>query len=120
LGVDWTPDSDTLVYGKYNRGYKPGGLGCAATFCVQTPLPYTDRELVDAFEVGFKRDWRDWNLTTNAVFFYYDYQGYQVSNTIVPDDPDGFACRCLNGARIARDGRWLRPSAAPRSGPQGA
>jgi iron complex outermembrane receptor protein len=89
LGVDWTPDSDTLVYGKYNRGYKPGGLGCAATFCVQTPLPYTDKELVDAFEVGFKRDWRDWNLTTNAVFFYYDYQGYQVSNTIVPDDPDG-------------------------------
>jgi iron complex outermembrane recepter protein len=89
LGVDWTPDSDTLLYGKYNRGYKPGGLGCAATFCVQTPLPYTDKELVDAFEVGFKRDWRDWNLTTNAVAFYYDYQGYQVSNLIVPDDPDG-------------------------------
>jgi iron complex outermembrane receptor protein len=89
LGVDWTPDSDTLIYGKYNRGYKPGGLGCAATFCTQTPLPYTDKELVDAFEVGFKREWADWNLTTNAVVFYYDYQGYQVSNTIVPDDPDG-------------------------------
>jgi iron complex outermembrane receptor protein len=89
LGVDWTPDSDTLIYAKYNRGYKPGGLGCAATFCVQTPLPYTDKELVDAIEIGFKRDWREWNLTTNAVAFYYDYQGYQVSNTIVPDDPDG-------------------------------
>jgi iron complex outermembrane recepter protein len=89
LGVDWTPDADTLIYGKYNRGYKPGGLGCAATFCTQVATPYTDKELVDAFEVGFKRDWRELNLITNAVLFYYDYQGYQVSNTIVPDDPDG-------------------------------
>ncbi len=89
LGVDWTPDDDTLIYGKYNRGYKPGGLGCAATFCTQVATPYTDKELVDAFELGFKREWTDWNLTTNAVLFYYDYNGYQVSNTIVPDDPDG-------------------------------
>lgn len=89
LGVDWTPDDDTLIYGKYNRGYKPGGLGCAATFCLMVPTPFTDKELVDAFELGFKREWSDWNLTTNATLFFYDYQGYQISNTIVPDDPDG-------------------------------
>jgi iron complex outermembrane recepter protein len=87
LGLDWTPDEDTLIYGKYNRGYKPGGLGCSDTNCNLTATPYTDKELVDAFELGFKREWRDWNLTTNAVLFYYDYQGYQVSNTIVPE-PD--------------------------------
>ena len=57
LGVDWTPDDDTLIYGKYNRGYKPGGLGCAATFCTQVATPFTDKELVDAFELGFKREW---------------------------------------------------------------
>ena len=91
LGVDWTPDEDTLVYGKYNRGYKPGGLGCADTNCNLTVTPYTDKELVDAFELGFKREWSDWNLTTNATLFYYDYQGYQVSNTIVPEpDSTGF------------------------------
>lgn len=88
LGVDWTPDSDTLVYGKYNRGYKPGGVGCAAVNCTMVVTPFTDKELVDAFELGFKRTWSDWDLTTNATLFYYDYQGYQVSNTIVPDDPD--------------------------------
>lgn len=91
LGVDWTPDDDTLIYGKYNRGYKPGGLGCADTNCNLTVTPYTDKELVDAFELGFKREWSDWNLTTNATLFYYDYQGYQVSNTIVPEpDSTGF------------------------------
>ena len=89
LGVDWTPDDDTLIYGKYNRGYKPGGLGCAAVFCTLIATPFTDKEIVDAFELGFKRDWRDWNLITNAVLYYYDYQGYQVPNTIIPDDPDG-------------------------------
>lgn len=89
LGVDWTPDSDTLIYGKYNRGYKPGGLGCAAVNCTLVVTPFTDKELVDAFELGFKRTWTDWDVTTNATLFFYDYQGYQVSNTIVPDDPDG-------------------------------
>ena len=88
LGLDWTPDNDTLVYAKYNRGYKPGGLGAAATFGLMVPTPYTDKELVDAVELGLKREWPEANLTTNAVLFYYDYQGYQVSNTVVPEDPD--------------------------------
>jgi len=87
LGLDWTPDDDTLIYGKYNRGYKPGGLGCADTNCNLTVTPYTDKELVDAFELGAKREWPALNLTTNATLFFYDYQGYQVSNTIVPE-PD--------------------------------
>ncbi len=91
VGLDWTPDADTLIYGKYNRGYKPGGLGCSDTNCNLTVTPYTDKELVDAFELGYKKEWRDWNLTTNAVLYYYDYQGYQVSNTIVPEpDSTGF------------------------------
>jgi iron complex outermembrane receptor protein len=88
IGIDWTPDDDTLIYGKYNRGYKPGGLGAAATFGLMVPTPYTDKELVDAFEIGLKRDWSSLNLTTNVVAFFYDYQGYQVSNTVVPEDPD--------------------------------
>ena len=74
LGVDWTPDDDTLIYGKYNRGYKPGGLGCADTNCNLTVTPYTDKELVDAFELGYKKEWPALNLTTNATLFYYDYQ----------------------------------------------
>ncbi|HVY90974.1 MAG TPA: TonB-dependent receptor [Hyphomonadaceae bacterium] len=89
LGLDWTPDKDTLIFGKYSRGYKPGGLGCAATFCLFVPTPYADKEINDAYELGIKREWRDWNLTTNIDLFYYDYQGYQVPNTVVPEDPDG-------------------------------
>lgn len=87
VGLDWTPDEDTLIYGQYNRGYKPGGLGCAAVFCNMVNTPFTDQELVDAFELGFKRTWSDWDLVTNATLFFYDYQGYQVPNLVVPPDP---------------------------------
>ncbi len=45
LGLDWTPDADTLIYGKYNRGYKPGGFGAAATFGLMLATPYTDKEI---------------------------------------------------------------------------
>lgn len=89
LGVDWTPDNDTLIYGKYNRGYKPGGIGAAATFGLMLNTPYTDKEILDAFEGGFKREWRSLNLTTNVAAFYYDYAGYQVSNQVVPDPIPG-------------------------------
>ena len=89
IGLDWTPDTDTLVYAKYNRGYKPGGLGAAETFGLLLATPFTDKELVNATELGLKREWRDLNLTTNVVAFYYDYQGYQVSNQVIPADDGG-------------------------------
>jgi len=89
LGLDWTPDADTLIYAKYNRGYKPGGIGSANTNGNLVATPYTDQELVNAYELGLKREWEPLNLTTNAVVFYYDYEGYQVSNAVVPEDPDG-------------------------------
>lgn len=89
IGLDWKPDNDTLVYVKIDRGYKPGGLGAADVFGVLAPTPFTDQELVDAYEAGFKRDWREWGLTTNIVAFFYNYDGYQVSNAVIPEDPDG-------------------------------
>jgi iron complex outermembrane receptor protein len=91
VGLEWTPDSDTLIYAKYDRGYKPGGLGCSDTNCNLTVTPFTDKELVNAYEFGVKREWSEYNLTTNLDVFFYDYQGYQVSNTIVPEpDSTGF------------------------------
>jgi iron complex outermembrane receptor protein len=84
VGLDWTPDTDTLVYAKYNRGYKPGGFGAADVFGILAPTPYTDKETVDAVEFGIKREWRDWNLTTDVVAYYDDYKGYQTTNLIIP------------------------------------
>ncbi len=86
LGLDYTPDADTLIYGKWTRGFKPGGFGAASVGTNFNPRPRVDEEILDSYELGFKRTWypNDTYLTTNVVLFYYDYEGYQVPNTVVP------------------------------------
>jgi iron complex outermembrane receptor protein len=76
-GVEYSPTNDTLVFGKYSRGYKAGGfnnIGFGA-------LPYTDPEFVNAYEAGWKQQWDSLNLTTNSALFWYDYEDAQVPLT---------------------------------------
>ena len=79
LGVEYRPLDDTLLFAKYSRGYKAGGfnnLGFGAE-------PYTESESVDAYEGGWKQEWIDWGLTTNAAVFYYKYQDMQAPLTVI-------------------------------------
>ena len=73
VGLDWTPDADTLVYGKYTRGYKAGGFNSGSL----QQYPTTDAEFIDAFELGAKRTFFG-RFQANASVYYYDYQGIQV------------------------------------------
>ena len=52
LGLDYTPTDDMLVYAKYVRGYRAGGVSPQAPpeFAIFQP------EKVDTYEVGFKID----------------------------------------------------------------
>jgi iron complex outermembrane receptor protein len=78
-GLEYRPLDDTLLFAKYSRGYKAGGfnnLGFAA-------LPYTDPEFVDSYEGGWKQEWADWGLTTNAAAFFYKYTDVQSPLTVV-------------------------------------
>jgi iron complex outermembrane receptor protein len=73
VGIDWTPDADTLIYGKYSRGYKAGGF---STFTL-APNPETDKETVDAFEVGLKKTFFQ-QFQLNAAGFWYNYKNDQI------------------------------------------
>ncbi len=79
-GVEWTPDSQTLVYAKYSRGYKSGGYNIGI-FTVLSYFPYTAPEHVDSFEVGYKKTWFH-SLTTDIAAFYYSYENLQIPTTI--------------------------------------
>ena len=71
--LDWTPDSSTLAYFKYSRGYKSGGW---STYTIG-PEPEVGSEFVDAFELGAKKTiGSQWTL--NGDVFYYNYNGEQV------------------------------------------
>lgn len=77
VGLDYSPNATTLVYAKYDRGYKAGGFnsnGSAAS------LPY-GAEKLDAFEIGSKNRFLDNRVQVNLAAFYFDYKGYQASQT---------------------------------------
>ncbi|HEY4940554.1 MAG TPA: TonB-dependent receptor [Rhizomicrobium sp.] len=80
-GVEWTPDEQTLVYGKYARGYKSGGFN-VGIFTVLSYTPWTDSEHVNSFEVGAKHTFGNW-LTTNVAVFHYDYKNLQIPLAVV-------------------------------------
>jgi outer membrane receptor protein involved in Fe transport len=102
LTIDWKPDlaftDETLLYVSYAHGYKAGGMNPPATGLVcyagcgnyieewnnrDATKPKTfDPEYVDAFEIGAKNVLLDGKLTVNTAAFYYDYQGYQLSQIV--------------------------------------
>jgi iron complex outermembrane receptor protein len=72
-GIEWTPDPDTLVYARYNRGYKAFALNAGYNGYTPEAKP----EYLNDFEVGFKKTFNR-NLVIDADVFYYDYSNYQV------------------------------------------
>jgi outer membrane receptor protein involved in Fe transport len=93
--LDWTPTvsftDKTLVYLSYSRGYKGGGfntpcqaslgqVGGSAAACGY-PLSYNP-EFIDAYEVGTKNTLLGGRLTLDGDFFYYNYDGYQISTIV--------------------------------------
>jgi iron complex outermembrane receptor protein len=75
LGLDWKPDPDTLVYAKYTRGYKAGGFNSGTT-TLQANVS-TDKETIDAYEVGAKKTFAG-RFQANASAFLYNYQDIQI------------------------------------------
>jgi len=74
LGIDWTPNDNRLLYAKYTRGYKAGGFNSASP--TLSPLVTTDKETVDAYEIGLKQTVSR-RFRINASAFIYDYKNIQ-------------------------------------------
>lgn len=85
-GIQWQPDASTNYYARYSRGYKSGGFNAGGI----SQFPLTDKETLDAYEVGMKKSFGD-QLQLNASYFYYAYDGLQVPLDVVE-----------NGVRLTR------------------
>jgi iron complex outermembrane receptor protein len=92
MALDWKPvlpfTDETLIYGSYAHGYKAGGANPPPPVVAfygdvavqQEVIPDVfGPEFIDAFEVGAKNTLLNGALTFNLTGFYYDYEGYQVS-----------------------------------------
>jgi iron complex outermembrane receptor protein len=84
LGVEWTPDPNTLMYLKYSRGYKSGGFN-ASTLSVN---PESDPEHLDAIELGGKEVFNR-TFQINGALFYYNYKNKQIPLTLPPETAGG-------------------------------
>lgn len=84
LRLDWTPSDDTLIFANYARGYKGGGFISGGGSAVLAPIPGTDKEQLDGYEIGWKQNFPDLYLTINTDLYLYDYKGYQVPNAVIP------------------------------------
>ena len=92
--LNWTPKlnftDQTLIYGSYAHGYKAGGanppgpvLPAFAVGDANPDHPLTFKpEFIDAFELGSKNTMLDGALTLNGSIFYYNYEGYQISEIV--------------------------------------
>ena len=90
LVVEKDIDDDTMFYGSFTRGYKPGGsnltYGREDVVAQIVVLPTFQEEIVDAFEVGLKTDLADGRVRLNTAAFLYNYEGLQYQAT----DPEVF------------------------------
>ena len=75
-GIDFNPSKQTLVYAKYDSGYKAGGF---------TDISPYGPESVSGFEAGSKLRFLDNRAQLNVFAFSYDYTGQQVSETVKLD-----------------------------------
>ena len=78
-GLEWTPDTHTLAYLKYSRGYKSGGFNGGAIL----PNPETLPETINAYEAGVK-EVVSRSLQVNVALFDYDYNNLQDPLTVLP------------------------------------
>ncbi len=79
VGLDWKPVEDVLLYGKYSRGYRQGGVN-VSSFGLETWAP----ERVDVYEIGLKASFDTFvRGTFNIAGFYNNFSNQQIAiNTV--------------------------------------
>ena len=83
IGLDYKPTEDILLYGKYTRGYRAGGLSPQAPVAFLTFEP----EQVDTYETGVKTIFGGpMPGTVSIAAFYNDFQDQQLQVNLLPNN----------------------------------
>ena len=86
INVTYDVSDDTMAYAQVSRSFKSGGFNPISSESLLVQLDpsaaYFDPEFINAFEVGVKSRLMNGALQANATYFYYDYEGLQVSKIV--------------------------------------
>ena len=111
VGFDYQLGDNTMLYGFFSRGYKPGGFNPSIPPAFQATSAFTfEAEQVNAFEGGVKTALLDGGFILYGTLFSYDYAGLQTTrirnNTSLNENIDAD----VSGLEL--EGYW-RPAAMP-------
>ncbi len=81
IGLNWTMNNDTLIYGNVSKGYKNGQFPTLPGSAAIQLVPVVQEELL-AYEIGLKTTLFEDTLQLNAATFYYDYTDKQVRGAL--------------------------------------
>jgi iron complex outermembrane receptor protein len=87
-GLNWKPDTDTLLYANVTRGYKAGDFPTLPALSVNGFQPAV-QESVLSTEIGFKSNLVDRRVELEGSAFYYDYTNKQIFGWIYTGPPFG-------------------------------
>jgi iron complex outermembrane receptor protein len=85
IGLNWTVNEDHFVYGLVSRGHITGGVNLFPPF-----LPYDESEVLN-YEIGWKANWADSRLRTQASVFYETFDNYQAQFAMAGGGPASVA-----------------------------
>jgi iron complex outermembrane receptor protein len=98
-GVEWTPDSSTLGYIRYSRGYKDLALNIGTL----AQSVYVAPETMNDYELGLKKSFGH-NLVVDADLFYEDYFNFQDNLSTFQPATNSFVSEFTNVARARSAG----------------
>jgi len=114
VGLDYKPVDDVLLYAKYARGYRQGGINTGSV-----GLESWGPEKVDTYEVGAKASWSGAvRGTFNISAFYNDFRDQQLQGNLVnkPGTPRTGGTAIINAGKSRIWGIEVDSSVTPFEG----
>ncbi len=93
--VDWAAADNLLLYAYYSQAFKPGGIATTDVNGDVRDGEYKSEEL-EAYELGFKSDFRGGSIRWNSAVFYYDYFDQQVPFQFISPVTNQFQTSVVN------------------------
>ena len=87
ISVKYNVDDDTMVYGLYSEGYRPGGVNRGRSSAPFYPDVY-ESDYLENTEFGIKTVLMDGRMQLNATYFSMDWNDYQLEVV----DPSNLPC----------------------------
>jgi outer membrane receptor protein involved in Fe transport len=105
LSVEYDATQDTMLYARYDNGFKAGGFNGADTSGDRSALAFGP-ETVDAFEIGIKNRLFDDRVMLNFDLFRGEYSDLQLAG-VVPSTSGAYVNRVQNAGGAISQGAEL-------------